>query len=145
MEEDVWKLIITLDDDIRTKTNINDFWIEKMNSSNLILAGSFDHGYYHEIEITFTEVKYISCPGGIFNVSKFRSASEEERNKLIEQKVFGNEWLNPKCNVIILEDNIEETKYHIVFEEMSYKFETVFHYIRDNLKEGERIAEWVNK
>lgn len=141
---DIYNIISKLDEEI-DKTNIYFFSIEEMNSNNLKIVGSFDFSYYHEIEIIFQEVKFVSLPGGTFNVSKFRSASEEEKRELIDRKLFGDDWLNLANHVIIMEDDDENAKYHIVFEHMNYKFEKVYYFMKDNLKEGERIADRVLK
>jgi hypothetical protein len=45
-------------------TNTTDFRIQSYDSVNLLLIGSFDFAYYHEVEVEveFREVTYISLP-----------------------------------------------------------------------------------
>ena len=78
-------------------TNTVDFRIQSYDSVNLMITGSFDFCYYHEVEFIFHEVSYISLPND-FSYPKFREATAEETTKI---------------NQIIVVDE-EETVYCIV-------------------------------
>lgn len=122
-----------------SKTNISDFYIYDYSSRpSLILAGSFDFSYYHNIEITFNEVSFVTCPGGIFTVDLFRLATPDEVTRLNEFTYGYND-----TQAICLEDTTFKTTFFISAAEVNYKFQNVYYYKRTPLAENERIADWV--
>ena len=50
--------------EIVTTTNTTDFRIQSFDAGNLILTGSFDFSYYHDLEVEFHQVSYISTTVG---------------------------------------------------------------------------------
>ncbi|WP_374019272.1 hypothetical protein ABU162_06015 [Paenibacillus thiaminolyticus] len=122
-----------------SKTNITDFYIyDYATRPKLVLAGSFDFSYYHDIEITFYEVSFVSCPGVIFTIEQFRLATEEEVRKLNEITYGYND-----TPTICLEDVTFNTRFYISAGEVDYAWQKVYYYKRDSLKNNERIADWV--
>lgn len=122
--------------------NIEHFYITEPiqpQSQQLVLAGSFDFSYYHNVEITFTEVEFILCPGSVFTVELFRLANEEEIIQL-HSIMHGCER---NGIVFCLENEFEQQRFYIVAEQMTYHFGMVYYYERPNLQPGERIAEFV--
>ena len=124
-------------------TNTVDYRIQSYDSVNLMITGSFDFCYYHEVELTFHEVSYISLPADFGNPT-FRLATEKECadiNKIIavdeEEKVF--------CIEADTTRTIEKLLFFVVAEKVTLNEGTVFYYEREDLKPGERIAPWVNK
>lgn len=121
------------------RTNISDFNIISKNENDLILAGSFDFAYYHDVEIIFSDVEFIFCPGHIFSINKFRLATREEITEL--GKIMNG------CEsygiVTCLEDTLSNEKYYIVAQQIKCNWGIVLYYNRENLKPGERIADWV--
>lgn len=120
-------------------TNITEFKIISKTEYDLILAGSFDFAYYHDVEIIFSDVEFIFCPGYSFNIDKFRLATQKE---ILEISKFMNGYADAGI-VICLEDTYHNEKYFIVTQQVNYKFGLVFYYNRENLQPGERIADWV--
>jgi hypothetical protein len=124
--------------------NIEHFYMiesGQKQSQQLVLAGSFDFSYYHNVEITFSEVEFILCPGTIFNVELFRLATEEEIAQL-NSIMYGYER---NSTVFCLENEFEQQRFYIVAKQMTYHFGMVYYYDRPNLQPGERIAEFVIK
>lgn len=124
--------------------NIEHFYITEPiqhQGRQLVLAGSFDFSYYHNVEITFHEVEFILCPGTIFNVELFRLATEEEIVQL-NAIMYGYERSG---TVFCLENEFEEQRFYIVAKQMTYQFGMVYYYDRPNLQPGERIAAFVTK
>lgn len=122
-------------------TNTVDFRIQAYDSVNLMLTGSFDFSYYHEVEFNFHEVSYISLPAD-FSYPKFRKATSEEITEIgkiiavdAEETVF--------CIEAETSRSLEKLPFFVVAESVSMNEGLVFYYERDNLKEGERIAPWV--
>lgn len=99
-----------------------------------------DLGYYHSVEIIFYEVSYIDCPTS-FDLHIFREATEEEKNELRKNKLFYCDEGIISC-IEIGYGNFTE-KHFIVAQSINYNFDTVFHYKRENLKAGERLADWL--
>ena len=119
--------------------NIEDFYIIKYdNSEKLILAGSFDFSYYHNLEIIFTNVSFILLPGSVFTINKIRLAKNDEIKKLQEFSYGYNEGFT-----FCLEDTYYDNKFYISANDFEYKVQTVYYYKRENLKENEKIADWV--
>ena len=115
------------------KTNIEDFYIINNDGFNLTLAGSFDSCYYHEVEVIFSDVQFIFCPGTTFTVSKFRLAYNSEIDEL-------SKYMNgyEKQGVVIcLEDEFVESKYFIVANQVSVNWETVYYNDRQDLNSRE--------
>ncbi|WP_145408301.1 hypothetical protein [Paenibacillus xylanexedens] len=124
------------------QSNIEHFYIIACEWGNtLVLAGSFDFSYYHNVEITFDEVQFILCPGSIFNVEIIRLATEEEIQQLY-LVMYGYER---NAIVYCLENEFEQQKFYIVAKQMKYTFGMVYYYDRPNLQPGERIADHVHK
>ena len=59
------------------------FRIRSFDGSRMTMVGSFDHCYYHNVEVVFIEVAYCSCPTDMMDV-KFRMADRAERKRMKE-------------------------------------------------------------
>ena len=100
--------------------------IESFDGSRLVLIGSFDLDYYHDIELIFSEVALINCPV-YFNQPRFSEVASKEEGR---------------CFQIATEEGVFE----IVADDVSIMMGKVYHYDRgDQLLPGERIAECVKK
>lgn len=122
-----------------SKTYIADYYIYDYSSRpSLVLAGSFDFSYYHNIEITFNEVSFVTCPGGIFTVDHFRLATSDEVKRLNEFTYGYND-----TPTICLEDTTFKTTFFISAAEVNYNFQNVYYYKKAPLAKNERIADWV--
>lgn len=122
------------------KTNIDDFYFIDHDGIDIILAGSFDFCYYHDVEVKFLQVEFICCPNQII-ADKFRIATKEEVLELHQyMRGYENNGL-----VFCMEDTFTKDKYYIVAHGIEVKWGTVYYYKRDNLQPGERIADWVLK
>ncbi|RXZ77432.1 hypothetical protein EBB07_31200 [Paenibacillaceae bacterium] len=122
-----------------SRTNIGDFCIYHYSSRpSLLLVGSFDFSYYHNVEIAFNEVSFVICPGGIFTVDHFRLATKDELQRLYEVSYGYND-----TPTICLEDTTFNTKFFIAASEVNYSFQNVYYYKKESLAENERIADWV--
>jgi hypothetical protein len=119
-------------------TGIEEFIIDSANSTELILTGSYDMRYSREIEIKFKYIDLIYFRGTFFRINKIRLATSEELKTINLE--------NYKDGIVIcIEDDWAEERHYVACHNFSYKWETVFYYMRKNLKPGERIAEGVLK
>ncbi len=103
-----------------------EFRIDSFDGSRLVLIGSFDLCYYHDVELTFTEVSFIRCPTYL-REPQFREAGKTEGGTRFEIKT-------------------EEGAFEIVAESAVVAAGKVYHYDRGSqLQPGERIAPWVKR
>lgn len=127
--------------EIAETTNTTDFRIQFYDSANLLITGSFDFCYYHEVEVAFKDVSYISLPTD-FNHPRFRRADANEIEAI--RKLIA---LEPEDIVYCIEAetscSIVKLPFYVVAEGVTVREGRVFYYERENLKEGERIAAWV--
>lgn len=125
----------------------NNIWFFQFYSYRdleLKIIGSFDFAYYHNVEITFHEVSFISSATD-FSHAKLRYATDNEKEEL-----FNGHSIPCEENDFVFCFTLHEElygnscdKYFIVAEGLDFIFEDVFYYKRDNLQKGQRIAEWV--
>jgi hypothetical protein len=105
---------------------IAEFRIGSFDGSQLLVIGSFDLSYYHDVELTFTEVEFIRCPT-YFCEPHFRDAGKMGDGRQFEIKT-------------------DEGLFEIIAECVSVVIGKVYHYDRgEELKDGERIADWVKR
>ncbi len=117
------------------QTNLFEWQLSQFNKESLKLIGSFNLSYYHSVEVVFYGVSYIECPT-YFQYPRFRLATNEENERL---KVKDIEYEIAFC---IEEEDLDLT-YYICARGFNLEFCTVYHYRRENLTNGERIADWV--
>jgi hypothetical protein len=105
---------------------VDEFRFESFDGFLLLIIGSFDLCYYHDIELLFTEVEFISCPT-YFCEPQFRDAGPKNDGRRFEIRT-------------------DEGLFEIVAEGASVVLGKVFHYDRgEQLQPGERIAAWVKR
>ena len=123
-----------------TFSGINDLYIYNCDPGKLVIAGSFDFSYYHNIEIKFTDVSFISCPGGGFHADVIRLANETEKAE-IRKYSYGH------CDghIFCFEEKEPPAKFYVVADDIDFQVKTVYYYKRENLKENETIADWVKQ
>jgi hypothetical protein len=103
-----------------------EFRIESFDGSRLVLIGSFDLCYYHDVEVTFTEAAFIRCPTYL-REPKFREAGKTEDGMRFEITT-------------------DEGTFEIAAESAAVGVGKVYHYDRGaQLQPGERIAAWVKR
>jgi hypothetical protein len=123
------------------KTNIDEFNVINYDGINLMLAGSFDFCYYHNVELIFSEVEFICCQN-YFKADNFRIATNRE---LADLNMITNSNIDSSGFAFCMEDKYFGDKSFIIAHGLRQKWGTVFYYNRENLKPGERIADWVKK
>ena len=122
------------------KKDLPDFKIDSYIQDNLVLTGSHDFCYYHEIEIKFKEVYYISLPSE-FYYPLFRLATLEE-TQAIEQLVAIELEAKAYCIEAEITSSIAPLPFYLVAEAINVCEEKVYYYSRENLRENEKIADW---
>jgi hypothetical protein len=122
-------------------TNTTDFRIQSYDSVNLMLTGSFDFCYYHEVELVFSEVSYISLPSHFWN--PFIRMATDAEIAAIRAIIAIDETESVYCIEAETGASLEKLPFYIVAESVSIKEGLVYYYARENLEVGERIASWV--
>jgi hypothetical protein len=119
--------VATLEEVNRLSTGgVNEFRVESFAGTQLVVIGSFDLCYYHDIELTFTEVEFIHCPT-YFREPQFQDAGRSGEGRRFEIRT-------------------DEGRFEIVAESVSVVLGKVYHYDRGaDLQPGERIAPWVKR
>jgi hypothetical protein len=124
-------------------SNTTDFRVQSYDSVNLLITGSFDFCYYHEVEVEFKEVSYISLPSN-FNCPRFHIASAHEIESIRKLIALESEDI-VYCIEAETSCSITKLPFYIVAKGATVREGLVFYYERENLKEGERIAAWVQQ
>ncbi|WP_252236233.1 hypothetical protein [Clostridium sp. CH2] len=123
MNENINEKMTELQKVIKMK-NIDEFEFWDYKDFTLKVVASFDFAYYHNIEITFYKVSFISCSTKFLS-AKIRFGTDEER-----------EWLlkNHKINYIKDEDilfcfntNYDSDKYYIFAKGFEFNTEDVLY------------------
>jgi len=119
--------VATLDDVNRLAAGGTDeFRFESFDGSRLVLIGSFDLSYYHDVELTFVDVEFIHCPTYMLG-PRFRETGPKRHGRGFE--IATTEGL-----------------FEIIADSVSVLIGKVYHYDRgDALEPGERIADWVKR
>lgn len=141
MSESEIQLVLDRINEIVTTTNATDFKMVSFAHDSLLLTASFDHCYYHELEVHFHDISYIELPV-FLNSPRFSIATEVERQAHLHLAGDHARFL------IKIHNDLEFYGGHFYFiaaERIEIIEGTVYYYIRDNLKPGERIAEWVKR
>lgn len=115
-------------------------WIEQYSvleqeDTRLLLAGSFDSCYYHNLELEFTGLLFCDCPE-YMRAQSFRLVEGEEKARLAEHYGFAEDGL-------VLCITYSQREFFLAFRSLILREGTVFYYPRENLKPGERVASWV--
>ena len=132
--EDVMALLESL----RSSSNTTDFEVNTYDGSRLLIVGSFDLTYYHEVEIEFESVAYIELPT-LFDRPRLRIATAEESERLRYLDLSPPE----KLYAIDTDPDTEDRTFYVAAESVRARRCMVYHYQREDLKEGEEIAPWV--
>jgi hypothetical protein len=122
-------------------TDTTNFRIQSYDSGNLILAGSFDFCYYHEVELIFSGVSYISLPADFWH-PLIRMATNNEI-AAIRAMIEIDETENVYCIEAETSASLEKVLFYVMAEGVAIKEGLVFYYPRGNLEAGESIASWV--
>lgn len=129
--------------------NISDFQLYSFDNFTLKIVGSFDFAYYHNVEITFYGVSYVSCATDFSNAT-IRLATDQDRKDLLLTRTRRFNYTPPVYkgpenyigekidNIIIcipISENLDKencVKYFIVARDFDYKFEDVLYYDKED-------------
>jgi len=116
-----------------------DWRVESFERGRLTILGSTDFAYYHNAEVVFHEVEFMSCSTS-FSHALFRGASDEERERLIENA----EWEGQLFTIVSDHGNGSDgLSYFVCAQRAECLLGKIYYYRRENLQPSERIAPWV--
>lgn len=119
-----------------------DFHVLKYDGRNLTIAGSVDLCYYHQLEIIFEDVFFFQ---GYFN--EWRSDTTQPVFILPDNEVELNMQYEIEEGYSLFIFKTEDFKNDVIVaaEKITYNTDTVFYYYRENLKDNERMADFVKR
>lgn len=126
---------------VRT-TNTTDFRVQSYTPWRLLLIGSMDLDYYHEVELEFRGVSYVELHTLDVLNPEFAVAMPEERGARRAR-------LDVDADDVLFKITVWQAgrpvppPYWIVARDVELREGLVYHYARANLQAGERIASWV--
>ena len=121
-------------------TNATDFNVHAFDRDNLLLTASFDHCYYHEFEVHFYGVSYIELPVYCIRTPRFSIANDSIRRLYSYLDLDIDELLFEVHQDFKFGDG---HRFHVAARQIELIEGMVYYYQRENLKPGERIADWV--
>jgi hypothetical protein len=131
----------TIDAHIRKHTWF-DFQVFSYDNTRLIIAGSEDLTYYHKLEVIFENVFFYS---GVFfqwhsdtESTVFYMPGNEEANEMNRQFEIESGY-----QLFVFKTEDYQNDVIIAAEKVMFNTDTVFYYNREDLKENERIAHFV--
>ncbi len=119
-----------------------DFHVFSYDGHKLIIAGSKDLHYYHKLEIIFEDVFFFK---GYFE--RWMSETSDPVFILANQdtELNGEYEITQGHRVFIFKTGDYRNDVIIAAGSVSFNTDTVFYYLREDLKENERIADFVKK
>lgn len=143
MNDQLNKTVSEIDMEIRLH-NWFDFHVQNYDGYRLSIVGGQDLTYSHELELIFENVFYASI---IFE--EWRSDTSKTIIEIPEKEL--NEKLNVEFEIhqgfqiFIIHPEDFKNKIYVAAKNLRFKKETVYYYDRQDLKENERIADFVKK
>jgi len=121
-----------------------DFHVWKYDGRSLVISGSIDLTYYHKLEIIFEDV---------FFVSAFFQEWHSDTSKTVIEIPDGEHCKTLNINfeiekgyqIFIIRTEDYKNDIYIAAKAVKYNTDTVFYYQRENLEDGERLAEYLTK
>ncbi len=118
-----------------------DFSLKYYSASKLIIVGGTSLEYYHEIEIIFSDLFFISCG------TEWKTETSEEVLYILEgQEAYD---FNVKNNIqqgyTIFEFQTDDfdANFQVAAKSIEYKLGKVYYYKKEDLEDGERLADWI--
>lgn len=117
-------------------TNVDQFEIAPGQRGELILMGSDDLAYYHQVELVFASCSFVSLPWR-FDEPRFRPATPEERRRC---PIPPDE---EDCVIAIETPDVDGVVFMVCAQDLWVTYGMSYHYRRANLAPGETVAPWV--
>jgi hypothetical protein len=141
MKNETKKIVSEIDKEIR-QHDWFDFHILKYDGYKLIVAGSIDLIYYHKLEIIFEDILFVS---GFFQ-EWHTDTSTTAFQVLNNQKEMNEKYeIQQGYQLFVFKTENYNNDVIIVAKNISFNTDTVYYYDKADLKDNERIADFVKK
>jgi hypothetical protein len=133
---------VTQIDNYIRQNNWFDFHVISYDGYNLTIAGGIDLTYYHSLEIIFEDVFFFS---GFFQ--GWHSNTQTSVFLIPDNIIELNQKYEIEQGFNLFKFVTEDYKENVIIaaKKISFKMDTVYYYERNELKENERIADFVKK
>ena len=121
-----------------------DFHVLKYDGSRLTIAGGIDLTYYHQLEITFENIFFAATFFEEWHSDTSKTVFEVPEAELSRSLHLQLE-IEQGYQVFIFHTEDYKNDIYIAAQKVTFNTDTVYYYQRPNLKEGERIADFVPK
>jgi hypothetical protein len=141
MTEEIKNIVLRIDNEIRQHEWF-DFHILNFDGFKLTVAGSVDLTYYHMLEIIFEDIFFVS---GFFQ--GWHSDTEQRTFLLPDNEREMNEKYEIEQGYQLFIFRTEDYTNNVIIaaKNITFNTDTVYYYERADLKENERIADFVKK
>jgi hypothetical protein len=141
MAKELKNIVLKIDSEIR-RHEWFDFHILNFDGFKLTVAGSVDLTYYHKLEIIFEDIFFVS---GFFQ--GWHSDTEQRTFYLPDNENEMNEKYEIEQGYQLFIFKTEDYTNDVVIaaKNITFNTDTVYYYERPDLKENERIADFVKK
>lgn len=129
-------------DNFIRKQNWLDFQVSQYDGYNLKVDGSTDFSYYHNLEIFFHDVFFVSV---FFNGWKSDTQQSVFEIPVNEVELNQQYEIEQDYQLFIFRTEDYTNDVIIAANTISFNTDTVYYYNRENLLPGERIASFVKK
>lgn len=138
--EDIkFKSIVTEIDGLIRKHEWFDLQVYSYNHNRLLIAGGIDLTYYHSIEIIFEDVYFFTG-----YLSGWHADTRKPVFELPSESISLNLKFNNIQGYTLFRFNSEDTPdIYIAAAAVYYNTDTVYYYNKTDLKENERIADFI--
>lgn len=119
-----------------------DFHVLSYDGFKLTIGGSIDLNYYHSLEIIFNDVFFVS---GFFK--GWHSDTHSDVFLLPDNEIELNRQfeIEQGYQLFVFKTEDHKSDFTVAAKSLSFNTDTVFYYDRQDLKENERIADFVKK
>ncbi len=136
------KNIVSEIDQIIRKNEWFDFHVLQYDGHNMIIGGSIDLTYHHNLELIFEDVFYVSAYFNGWHTDTDKTVIEIPDDNL-------NNDLNIKFDIeqgyqlFIIHTEDYNNDIYIAAKGLTFNTDTVYYYEREGLKENERLADFI--
>ena len=126
--------------EIIQKETCFDFHILSFDGHRLIIGGSIDLTYYHNLEVVFEDIFFVSS-----FFKKWQSNTKQTVFKIPDNEIQLNEKyeIEQDYQLFMFQTEYFKNDVLIAANSISYNTDKVFYYDKSDLKSNERIAEFV--
>lgn len=141
MKEEIKSIVLKIDTEIR-RHEWFDFYVLNFDGFKLTVAGSVELAYYHNLEIIFEDIFFVSAFfQGWHSDTKQTTFLLPDNEKEMNEKYE----IEQGYQIFIFRSEDYTNDVVIAARNVSFNTDTVYYYDRPDLKANERIADFVKR